>query len=574
MAITASRLLRCPRVRVLVDLLAKPKCLQVSQISRKLCPSISETIGDDFGGLLNFLKAFPEQFTVAKSNTGSWHATLVDGMSNRSNDREGIIHRIPHIPVSLEGLSKYLETSIIDLLCKLMTLQACGMVEVYHVDDSATSSYSEKSTPLSNYCSNAAVQSDSTSDISTSQQATSLRSQPFCDTTNDDCSIENDPNVTKTKILKTTNLYIMTKENNLITVPQHLSQFEIHEYNSCRMARYLNCDTFTSVDDIKKVTSNIINQQVELIAISNPKWYACEEETVQIGGLVLANGAYFPRDDIEVACDRHNNNSNNNNKTYISQHNKNTFIKVKEVKGVKFTVTEDGLGEAGVSEKYKDMTLDELKHELTRVHGTGKANGFKNIKIRRRIIKAMLVKRNPNGSPLWEPPVTAYLLYDIMQDLDPGYHRAHSLREHLPEGGRLCCSTNNDFFRRFPHLFNVNELSSVNMTVQRADCGPKPVMVDIPSAALALSVLSKLPYNYDDNRAIYFSVILSTMTSHEHSEIKRKHETVFKLLVDTCGSEHFRLGGPNGDALLTTKESIIKCGVILNSKLTGEVCAQ
>eukprot|EP00164_Ancoracysta_twista_P017908 GFYU01030744.1.p1 GENE.GFYU01030744.1~~GFYU01030744.1.p1 ORF type:complete len:292 (+),score=2.83 GFYU01030744.1:2-877(+) len=189
--------------------------------------------------------------------------------------------------------------------------------------------------------------------------------------------------------------------------------------------------------------------------------------------------------------------------------------------GVKFIVSEEGLGEAKVSEKYENSTIEELEAEMRNLHANKKDKGFKVIKERRKLIKALLRKRFPNGSPLWDPDVTAYLVYDLMQPLAPGFHRTMKLRELLPEGGRICCSTNNDFFERFPHLFHSDELSRTDMVVMRADGGDKPVKRDLTDADVQLAVATALPHPIQPGRPFSASHLAGKLTAQVIAHMKR-----------------------------------------------------
>lgn len=272
--------------------------------------------------------------------------------------------------------------------------------------------------------------------------------------------------------------------------------FVVEEFNICRSSRFLNCDDFTPIETWMKSLVGIVTQHPALIALADSNRFEIK----------FISQTPVP--------------TNKSEEDFLSVLSK-EGININSPQGVKYVVSEEGIGEAKISEKYEHSTIEELEAEMRNLHNSKKDKGFKVIKERRRIIKALLRKRFPNGSPLWDPDVTAYLVYDLMQPLSPGFHRTMKIRELLPEGGRVCCSTNNDFFERFPHLFHCDELSRTDMVVMRADGGDKPVKKDLSDVEVLLGLATALPHPIQPGRAFSASHLAGKLTAHVIAHIKR-----------------------------------------------------
>jgi hypothetical protein len=206
-----------------------------------------------------------------------------------------------------------------------------------------------------------------------------------------------------------------------------LDRDDVVEYcDVFRLARFLSCDHFTPLAEIP--VSELLQKPVADVIAMQPDRFECEMDI---------------------------------NTSFGSSH----------VKAVKYILPRELLEWVKMPAVFSELSVQELLEKKASIKN---APLLKQAKMRRKITRALLRKRFPNGTPFLDPPVTAMLLFDAMPETPVLYNCIGQL---LPNGGYDGCPFNRAFFLRFPSLFAVTEgeVQTIFSVTRRDIAGFHPV---------------------------------------------------------------------------------------------------
>lgn len=500
------------------------RVVPVAAAQSGLPDEVQEILGEDHGGLLAFTRARPEEFSITKSAAGVWHLQAAIGRK-RTAPCSTFAH-IAAAPLAPPATAAQPRTEINSAPLKdafpISTRPPCEQIGRADLPAYLTPCFSRVSFAVKGkyHClPTFAVPFSALAEVVSAPSVDALL----------EALKESISAGAVTIVRYRRDVFVVPSAGAGTSHADRLyAQWAVPSYDFCRVARLLSCDEPTAVQELEYRAANMLTTPLVAVLLSFPLRIKCtlvesEWDDVAVVGGSDASGVGF-----------------NPSSAFAPL--------VKHLLSVTYMVDPENLArEAPCAQMYAEHTLEDMQTVFADFNKRSDKKTFKALKERRRIIRAMLAKRFPLGNPLIDADVTSMLLFDSIEHVS-GYINSGALRELLPDGGKTACQTGNEFFKKFPHLFNVVEESMTKLLVQRSDCGPPPRDKPLSENELILCIVGALPSPLIPNQKFHVSFIVTRVTSHVLSELKRQYNTpeaffdrfpmVFDHAFSASGGQH------------------------------------
>jgi len=298
--------------------------------------------------------------------------------------------------------------------------------------------------------------------------------------------------------------------------------FKVEGYDLCRLARFLSCEEGRSAGHLHVAAGAILTRPVAQVMLSFPNRISCVFGDTDWDAVL--------DEEVDVAASAGAKASSSTPSDPLEPTDKTAGLVALLVHGTYLVNPTNMAREAPCALMFADFTLAQMMEEMVAFNKRGDKKTFKAIKVRRRIIRAIIAKRFPLGNPFIDADVSAMLIYDQIEHIAT-FVPCNVVRELLPEAGKIGCQTGNDFFKAFPNLFNVTEKSTTDVYIQRADCGPPVSENPLTPADLILIVSSALPQPLIANKFFSPSFLKGRFTRFAINEIERHFGGLERMLL-------------------------------------------
>eukprot|EP00758_Cryptobia_borreli_P019800 Tbor_TRINITY_DN9112_c0_g1::TRINITY_DN9112_c0_g1_i1::g.14488::m.14488 len=435
------KLLRCHRI-TLIEKYLSGNFVPANTVSRSIPEDLLEDICETDGGLVNYMKNRPKNFDVMKTSDGIWKArtrphvdpTIIQATNTKmvrlvSKTRgDTPPFDVPPVPIPIENFFEQFKNG--------KTLDLRSLYEFLRDEDLRIAA---KSTGPS----------DSTE-------------------------------------------FVICSNRTMYNVSSLLVYTEVPEYDVCRLARMLNCDSYSPFFQVARATEGMLTMPIFDIVISRPNRFICENVPISENhGIILAEML---------------------KKASSETTGKGTTISPSETDKIMSSILKLVNKPIGVKYRCSDerlllkvpatttATIDELQASIEEVKQLGKDAKLHFMKVkdkRNALLKKIYWKKFPNGTPTVDDDVILHEIYDMMEGM-PQVVTNVAIRDVLQEKyGNTIPYFKDSLVANAPHMFTVNEGRGGLLLIARADSSLQLEHKKLTDAEVILELISLIKFDYE-----------------------------------------------------------------------------